>query len=274
LPNGTIIKYQIENFIHDLLAFNGYQFVQTPVLGSKQLYVTSGHWVHYRDNMFPPLDVDGEILELRPMTCPHHLLIYQRKPHSYRELPIRYAEHAILHRYEASGALTGLERVRSMQLVDTHLICAHSQIKQEVKHSYKMIKEAHRVLGTTIHAVDLSLHDPQDKTKFFDNESMWQNAENQLRAALKSLKIAYREVIGEAAFYGPKIDLQVKTALGHIITVSTIQLDFLLPERFQLTYKDHTNAIAKPILIHAGIIGTFERYLSILIEQNKGVFPL
>lgn len=274
LPNGTIIKYEIEKYIHDLLAFNGYKFVQTPILGSKQLYEISGHWEHYRENMFPLIQIESESLVLRPMTCPHHLLIYKQKRRSHRELPYRFAEHAFLHRYESSGSLTGLERVRAMQLVDTHLICQPSQIMKEIEHSYKMIKHAHATLGTQIHSVDLSLHDPNNKEKYFNDEQLWADAEIQLTGALKKLNIPFNRVVGEAAFYGPKIDFQIKTSLNRIITVSTIQLDFLLPKRFDLEYQDQDGTSKKPILIHAGIIGTFERYMSILLEQNKGVFPL
>lgn len=274
LPNGTTIKYEIEKYIHDLLAFNGYKFVQTPILGSKQLYEISGHWQHYRENMFAPIQIENEILVLRPMTCPHHLLLYKQKKHSYRELPYRFAEHAFLHRYESSGSLTGLERVRAMQLVDTHLVCQLSQIESEVKHSYRMIKAAHAALGTQIHSIDLSLHDPDNKEKYFDDQDLWKSAEDQLFKTIKKLKVPFKKVVGEAAFYGPKIDFQVKTSLNRIITVSTIQLDFLLPKRFDLQYQDHDGQIKQPILIHAGIIGTFERYMSILLEQNKGVFPL
>ena len=274
LENGTNIKFEIENFCKELLCENEYKFVQTPVLGTIELYKISGHWNHYRENMFTPLKVDDEEFVLKPMSCPHHIVTYQQKPHSYRELPYRIAEFGIQHRYEASGALTGLERVRQMQLVDTHTILMHSQINSEIKRVYNLIVKAHKVLGTSIYSVELSLRDPKNKEKFFDNDEMWESAENQLRAALKSLKIPYKEVIGEAAFYGPKIDMQIKTVLGHIITVSTIQLDFLLPERFKLEYIGSSGEKEVPVFIHAGIIGTFERYLAILLEQTKGVLPL
>ena len=274
LENGTNIKFEIENFCKELLSENEYKFVQTPVLGTIDLYKISGHWNHYRENMFTPLKVDDEEFVLKPMNCPHHIVTYQQKQHSYRELPYRIAEFGIQHRYEASGALTGLERVRQMQLVDTHTILMHSQINSEIKRVYNLIVKAHKVLGTSIYSVELSLRDPKNKEKFFDNDKMWESAENQLRAALKSLKIPYKEVIGEAAFYGPKIDMQIKTVLGHIITVSTIQLDFLLPDRFKLEYIGSTGEKEVPVFIHAGIIGTFERYLAILLEQTKGVLPL
>lgn len=273
LPKGTAIKHEIENFMHDMLVFHDYNFVQTPVLGSVDLYKTSEHWFHYRDSMFSPLEIDGQMLLLRPMTCPHHMLVYKNKPHSYRELPYRIAEHAILHRYEASGALTGFERVRSMQLVDTHILITPNQIKDEIKRSYDIIQKCHEALGTSIHQIDLSLHDPKDKKKFYDDEQMWSSAETQLKDALDSMGLKYRQMVGEAAFYGPKIDLQVKTALGRVITVSTIQLDFLLPKKFDLKYIDENGQLQTPILIHCGIIGTFERFLAILLEQTKGVLP-
>lgn len=274
LDNGFATKYVIENYCYELMYRNDYHFVECPVLGTTQLYKTSGHWDHYRENMFTPFKVDTEEYVLKPMNCPHHILIYKQKPRSYRELPYRVAEFGIQHRYESSGSLTGLERVRSMKLVDTHTVLMHSQIEEEIKKVYNVINEAHHTLGTSIYSIDLSLHDPKDTQKFFDNPKMWKSAEDQLRKALKALKVPYREVVGEAAFYGPKIDLQIKTALGHIVTVSTIQLDFLLPERFDLEYIDSKGKKQRPVFIHAGIIGTFERYIAILLEQTKGVLPL
>lgn len=273
LDNGTNIKFEIENYCKELMQKNEYHFVQTPVLGTTELYKISGHWDHYRENMFTPFKVENEEFVLKPMNCPHHIIVYKQKPHSYQELPYRIAEFGIQHRYESSGSLTGLERVRQMQLVDTHTVLMHEQIKDEIKKVYSMILEAHKTLGTSIYSLELSLHDPKDKAKFFDNDKMWASAEKQLREALKSLKVPFKEVIGEAAFYGPKIDMQMKTALGHIVTISTIQLDFLLPERFNLEYIDSEGKKARPVFIHAGIIGTFERYLAILLEQTKGILP-
>ena len=273
LDNGTNIKFEIENYCKELMQKNEYHFVQTPVLGTTELYKISGHWDHYRENMFTPFKVENEEFVLKPMNCPHHIIVYKQKPHSYQELPYRIAEFGIQHRYESSGSLTGLERVRQMQLVDTHTVLMHEQIRDEIKKVYSMILEAHKTLGTSIYSLELSLHDPKDKAKFFDNDKMWANAEKQLREALKSLKVPFKEVIGEAAFYGPKIDMQMKTALGHIVTISTIQLDFLLPERFNLEYIDSEGKKARPVFIHAGIIGTFERYLAILLEQTKGILP-
>ncbi len=274
LGKGTVVKKQIENFIYELLTYYDFEFVQTPVLGNVELYKTSGHWNHYRSSMFTPISIEDEELVLRPMTCPHHLLVYKHKPKSYRELPYRVAEHAILHRYEASGALTGFERVRSMQLVDTHIVVRPDQIVDEIKRLYELIKKCHTAFNIKAHRVDLSLHDANDEEKFFNNPEMWGNAESQLEKALGQLQIDYERMEGEAAFYGPKIDFQVKSALGHIITVSTVQLDFLLPERFGLEYIDKDGKLARPILIHCSVIGTFERFFSILLEKTKGALPL
>ncbi|MBU3830625.1 MAG: threonine--tRNA ligase [Candidatus Ureaplasma intestinipullorum] len=274
LPNGTKIKYEIQKYINKLQ--NKYEFlpVMTPVLGTVDLYKTSGHWDHYKENMFPVMDVDGELLVLRPMTCPHHIIIYKNDIHSYRQLPIRLCEHSNLHRYESSGGLTGLERVREMVLEDTHIFCRPDQIKQEVNNCYKAIMDAHEGLGTKIWRVDLSIWNPNDKEKFHGNVEMWENSQQQLKQALDDNNIEYTVMTGEAAFYGPKIDFQVKTALGHIVTVSTIQLDFLLPERFELEYVTENGTTETPVMVHLGIIGTYERYLAMLLEQTKGALPL
>lgn len=274
LPNGTKIKYQIQKYINELQHKYGFEPVMTPVLGSVDLYKTSGHWDHYKDSMFPPMKVDNENLVLRPMTCPHHILVYKDSLHSYRQLPLRLCEHSNLHRYEASGGLTGLERVREMVLEDTHIFCRPDQIAQEVGVCYQAIKDAHEGFGTKIWRVDLSIWDPNDKEKFHGNKQMWESSQNQLKQALQFYNIEYCEMVGEAAFYGPKIDFQVKTALGHIVTVSTIQLDFLLPERFDLSYKDEQGQNARPVMVHLGIIGTYERYIAMLLEQTKGILPL
>lgn len=274
LPNGTKIKYEIQKYINKLQ--NKYEFlpVMTPVLGTVDLYKTSGHWGHYKENMFPVMDVDGEELVLRPMTCPHHIIVYKNDIHSYRQLPVRLCEHSNLHRYESSGGLTGLERVREMVLEDTHIFCRPDQIKQEVNNCYKAIMEAHEGLGTKIWRVDLSIWDPNDKEKFHGNVEMWETSQQQLKEALDENKIEYTIMAGEAAFYGPKIDFQVKTVLGHIVTVSTIQLDFLLPERFELEYVTENGTTERPVMVHLGIIGTYERYLAMLLEQTKGALPL
>lgn len=274
LPNGADIIYEINCFIHDLLIANGYMFVSSPILGTKQLYITSGHWAHYRESMFPEVQVEKEEYVLRPMTCPHHLVVYKLKPRSYRELPFRIAENAILHRYETSGSLTGLERVRTMQLIDTHVVCSLDQIKKVVQKCYQIIETASNAFNIKIHSVVLALHDAKDAEKYFNDEKQWAHAENTLEKIVKTLGINYERKVGDAAFYGPKIDIQVKNALGKIITAYTVQLDFLLPERFQLEYIDESGKTQRPVLIHASVVGTLERFMAIYLEQTKGVFPL
>ena len=274
LPNGAAVMYEIDNAVRDILLKSGFSFVSTPILGSDELYKTSGHWFHYRENMFSPLKIDEQTMVLRPMTCPHHMLVYKSKPRSYRELPFRIAEKAILHRYEASGGLIGLERVRQMQLIDTHVIIRPDQIESEIRHYYDVVMKTLKTFDIKIHRIDLSLHDPKDKEKYFNNPAMWKKAEKELAACMDRMGMKYEKKVGEAAFYGPKIDFQMKTALGHIITMSTIQLDFLLPSRFDLQYIDKDGKTQRPILVHGGIIGTLERFMSILLESNKGVFPL
>lgn len=274
MPNGTIIKKEIRDFLGKLEFKYNFDSVCSPVLGSVDLYKKSGHWEHYQENMFPVMKIDNEELVLRPMTCPHHILIFKKDLHSYKQLPIRMCEESMLHRYESSGGLIGLERVREMVLEDTHIFCTKEQIEQEVINCYNMIQDAYSGLGCSIHQIDLSLHDPKNKDKFHSDSNMWEYAENKLREVLKSNKIDFVEKIGEAAFYGPKIDLQVKTSLNKIITMSTIQLDFLLPERFELEYKNKDGEMVRPIMIHLGIVGTYERLLSILLEQTKGKLPI
>ncbi|MDR2567869.1 MAG: threonine--tRNA ligase [Mycoplasmataceae bacterium] len=274
LPAGAAAKFEIDNYIHKLLLRHGYSYVQTPVLGRKELYETSGHWFHYRENMFAPCQIDEDIEVLRPMTCPHHLTVYQMKQRSYKELPFKVFEDAILHRYESSGSLTGLQRVRQMRLIDTHMVCSLDQIAETVKGAYDCIQEAAKVFDLPPQWIELSLHDANNKEKFFDGEEKWQAAENKLREVLKNMKVDYKEAVGEAAFYGPKIDMQIKTALGNVVTAYTIQLDFLLPERFQLEFINKDGKKERPVLIHASVIGTLERFMSIMLEQNKGNFPV
>lgn len=274
LPNGAIIRKQIRNFLGELEFKYGFESVYSPILGSIDLYKTSGHWDHYRENMFTEIKVDNEELVLRPMTCPHHILIYKRKPYSYKQLPIRLSEESMLHRYESSGGLTGFERVREMTLEDSHIFCTSEQIADEVKNCYNIITEAIKGFNLHLHQVDLSLHDPKDTEKFHQDDNLWSLAENGLRKVLKDCNIEYVEKVGEAAFYGPKIDFQVKTVLGRIITMSTIQLDFLLPEKFDITYKNKNLEETRAVMIHLGIVGTYERLLSIILEQTKGILPL
>ena len=273
LRNGATLRSIIGDYVHECERAHGYEQVNTPVLGSVQLYKTSGHFGHYAADMFPLLDVDGEQLMLRPMTCPHHCLIYLQKPRSYRDLPIRLCEDAILHRYEKSGALSGLERVRTMTLLDTHIFCRPDQIATEIFNAYQIIQEVCNTFHLHFERVDLSLRDPHDQQKYVEGEAMWLSSENQLASVLDRLQIKYNRQYGEAAFYGPKIDFQCRTALNKIVTVSTIQLDFSLPQKFQTTYKTADGTDASCVLIHLGIIGTYERFIALLLEQTGGVLP-
>lgn len=274
LPNGMIIKKVLQEYLREQEFKWDYQEVSTPVLGSVELYKKSGHWDHYHENMFNPIEKENEQLVLRPMTCPHHCMIYKLIPRSYRDLPLRLSEHALLYRYETSGALTGLERVRSMELTDSHIFVRPDQIKEEFKRCYHLIDEVLKTLNIKIDYFSLSLRDPNDKEKYYNDDNMWDHAEDALREVLNDLKIEYKEMIGEAAFYGPKFDIQIKTPLGHEITISTIQFDFLLPKKFNLTYIDSKNHEISPVIVHRGLIGTYERFIATLLEQTQGVFPL
>ncbi|AXE60762.1 threonine--tRNA ligase [[Mycoplasma] phocae] len=273
LEDGMKIHNAIRDYVLKLDKKFGFQEVLTPHFGEKKLYEISGHWDHYQDTMFKPLKMDNEILVPRPMTCPHHILLFNSSRHSYKELPIRYSEQSRLYRYEKSGALSGLERVRSMDLTEGHVFVRIDQIKDEFKHLYKMIVQALNDFKIEIDHISLSLRDPNNSEKFFSDDEMWNHAENDLRDVLNELKIEYKEFIGEAAFYGPKIDIQIKTALNKIITMSTLQLDFLLPMRFNMKYVDDNEEMKVPVLIHRGLIGTYERFIATLLEQTKGVLP-
>ena len=273
LEDGTIIKNKIQSYIKKVEKKYGFTEVQTPEVGSEELYVKSGHLSHYKKYMFNPIVAGNERLILRPMTCPHHILIYKNKRKSYRELPIRFSESAKLFRYEKSGALTGLERVRSMELTDAHIFARQDQIKEEFKNCYEIIKEVLNKFNINIYYISLSLRDKKNKAKYYQNDKIWENAENELRKVLRELNVDFKEVEGEAAFYGPKVDIQVKTALGTEITLSTIQLDFLLPERFDITYVNKNEKKERPVIIHRGLIGTYERFIAILLEQTKGNLP-
>lgn len=273
LVDGVKVRNRIMKEVLRLDSKYGFTEVSTPIVGEKELYKISGHWDHYKEDMFNPIECDNEKLILRPMTCPHHILIYKSTRRSYRELPMRLSEQSPLFRYEKSGALTGMERVRAMLLTEGHIFARRDQIISEFKHLYKLIKEALDLFGVEIDYVSLSLRDPNNKNKYFDDENMWNQAENDLKQVLKELKITYVEMIGEAAFYGPKIDIQIKTVLGHEITMSTLQLDFLLPKKFELEFINSNNEFETPVMIHRGLIGTYERFLSILLEQTKGVLP-
>ncbi|AHF61109.1 hypothetical protein P344_04155 [Spiroplasma mirum ATCC 29335] len=274
LPNGMSLKRAIQDFIREKEWEYDFIEVDTPVIGTSEMYKISGHWDHYKENMFPPMVQDHEVSVLRPMSCPHHIAIYNSKPRSYRELPLRLAEHAIMHRYESSGSLTGLERVRMMQLTDSHIFVRNDQIKEEFKRCFKLINETLTAFNIEVDYYSLSLRDVNDKEKYYDDDEMWDHAERMLQEALDELKIKYVPMPGEAAFYGPKLDIQIKTALNHEITVSTLQFDFLLPQKFNLSYIDQNGEKATPTIIHRGLIGTYERFIAILLEQTKGVLPL
>ncbi len=274
LPNGSIVRKQLENYIYKKEQALGYDHVYTPCVGTKQLYVTSGHWDHYQKNMFPLMKVDDEEFVLRPMNCPHHMLVYKNKLHSYRDLPVRIGEFATDFRYEASGAVKGLERVRCMCQNDAHLFVTPEQIGGEFKRVVALILDVYKDFGIKDYKFRLSLRDKEDKEKYFDDDEMWDNAENKLREVLNELGVEYFEAKGEAAFYGPKLDVEVKPAVGPEVTLSTCQLDFLLPRRFELNYIDSNGEKQVPVVIHRAIFGTFDRFTAFIIEETKGAFPL
>ncbi len=274
LPNGATIRRELERYIVDKELASGYLHVYTPPMASVELYKTSGHWDHYQEDMFPVMDMgDGEEFVLRPMNCPHHIQVYKHHVHSYRELPIRIAEIGMMHRYEKSGALSGLQRVREMSLNDGHLFVMPEQIQEEFQKALQLIIDVYEDFNLTDYRFRLSYRDPEDKEKYYDNDEMWENAQSMLKAALDEMGVEYFEAEGEAAFYGPKLDIQVKTALGNEETLSTIQLDFLLPERFDLSYVGADGEEHRPVMIHRGVISTMERFTAILIENYKGAFP-
>ena len=274
LPNGALIRKQLENYIYEKEQKLGYDHVYTPCVGTVNLYKTSGHWDHYKENMFPMMKVDDEEFVLRPMNCPHHMLIYKNKLHSYRDLPIRIGEFATDFRYEASGAVKGLERVRCMCQNDAHLFVRPDQIGEEFKKVVKLILDVYKDFGISNYKFRLSLRDKEDKEKYFDDDEKWDTAENKLREVLNSLGVEYFEAIGEAAFYGPKLDVEVKPAVGPEVTLSTCQLDFLLPRRFELSYIDNKGEKQIPVVLHRAIFGTFDRFTAFIIEETKGNFPL
>ncbi len=274
LPNGATIRREIERYIVDKEVSMGYDHVYTPVLANVELYKTSGHWDHYRDDMFPPMKLDEtEEMVLRPMNCPHHMMVYNNKPHSYRELPIRIAELGTMHRYEASGAVSGLQRVRGMTLNDSHIFVRPDQIKDEFKRVVHMIQDVYEDFGFEDYTFRLSYRDPEDKEKYMNDDDMWNKAESMLKEAVDEMGLPYVEAIGEAAFYGPKLDVQVKTAMGKEETLSTAQLDFLLPERFDLSYIGSDGENHRPVVIHRGVVSTMERFVAFLTEETKGAFP-
>ncbi|KKB43325.1 Threonyl-tRNA synthetase [Bacillus thermotolerans] len=273
LPKGATIRRIIERYIVDKEESLGYNHVYTPIMANVELYKTSGHWDHYQEDMFPVMDMDNEELVLRPMNCPHHMMIYKNGIHSYRELPIRIAELGTMHRYEMSGALSGLQRVRGMTLNDAHIFVRPDQIKEEFKRVVHLILEVYKDFDLNDYSFRLSYRDPEDTEKYFDDDEMWEKAQGMLKEAMDDLGLDYFEAEGEAAFYGPKLDVQVKTALGKEETLSTVQLDFLLPERFDLNYIGEDGKQHRPVVIHRGVVSTMERFVAFLIEEYKGAFP-
>jgi len=274
LPNGAIIRKQLENYIYAKERKLGYEHVYTPCVGTVDLYKTSGHWDHYKENMFPVMKVDEEEFVLRPMNCPHHMLIFKNKLRSYRNLPVRIGEFATDFRYEASGAVKGLERVRCMCQNDAHLFVTPDQIGDEFKKVVNLILDVYKDFGLKNYKFRLSLRDPMDKEKYFDDDKMWDEAENKLREVLNNLGVEYFEAVGEAAFYGPKLDVEVKPAVGPEVTLSTCQLDFLLPRRFELSYIDSNGEKQVPVVIHRAIFGTFDRFTAFILEETKGILPV
>lgn len=273
LPNGAKLRRTMERYIVDLEERLGYQHVYTPVLGNVELYKISGHWDHYQEDMFPPMALDNEEYVLRPMNCPHHMMVYKSDMRSYRDLPVRVAELGMMHRYEMSGALTGLHRVRAMTLNDAHIFCRPDQIKEEFARVVNLIRRVYEDFGIKEYRFRLSYRDPKDTEKYFPNDEMWETSQRMLKEVVEELGLPYYEAEGEAAFYGPKLDVQIKTALKKEETLSTAQLDFLLPERFQLEYTGDDGQKHRPVVIHRGIISTMERMTAYLLENFAGAFP-
>ena len=274
LPNGFMVRRSLSDYIMNKEIELGYKHVLTPSLGNVDLYKTSGHWDHYKEDMFPAMELDDEAYVLRPMNCPHHMMMFKNSLHSYRDLPLRIAEVASDFRYESSGSLCGIERARAFTQNDSHIFCTPNQIKDEFQGVVKLILDVYKDFGFKDYEFRLSLRDKNDKEKYFDNDEMWDKAENELRKVLKELDIPFYEAEGEAAFYGPKLDVQVKSAIGHDVTLSTCQLDFLLPERFELTYVDEEGAKVRPVVIHRAILGSLDRFIAFLLEETKGNLPL
>jgi threonyl-tRNA synthetase len=274
LPKGATIRRLLEEYILEKERALGYQHVYTPDIAKVDLYKRSGHWEHYHEDMFPPMEFENEQMVLRPMNCPHHILVFESKQRSYRDLPVKIAELGTMYRYERSGALSGLSRVRCMTLNDAHIFCTPDQIKEEFTKVMKLVEEAYRDLGITKYSYRLSLHDKANKEKYVDNEEMWALGERVLREAMDALGLPYQEAPGEAAFYGPKLDIQLADVMGHEETYSTIQVDFHLPNQFALTYVGADGKEHRPVMIHRAIVSTMERMIAYLIELYAGAFPL
>lgn len=274
LPNGFTVRRLLSDYIMNKELELGYEHVMTPSLGNVKLYKKSGHWAHYKDDMFPAMELDDEAYVLRPMNCPHHMVMYKSTLHSYRDLPVRIAEIANDFRFEASGALTGIERARAFTQNDSHIFCRPDQIAQEFKNVAHLILDVYKDFGFKDYSFRLSLRDKNNKEKYFGNDELWEKSENELREVLKEMNVEFYEAEGEAAFYGPKLDVQVKSALGHDVTLSTIQLDYQLPERFELTYVDENGDKVRPVVIHRAILGSLDRFVAFLLEETKGNLSL
>ena len=274
LPNGFIVRRALVDYIMDKEISLGYQHVMTPSLGNVELYKTSGHWDHYKDDMFPKMELDDEAYVLRPMNCPHHMMMFKNRLHSYRDLPVRIAEIANDFRYEASGAVCGIERTRAFTQNDSHIFCRPDQIESEVKGVIDLILDVYKDFGFKDFKFRLSLRDTKNVDKYFGNDELWEKSENALRTILKNTGHEYYEAEGEAAFYGPKIDVQVRSAIGHDETLSTVQLDYQLPERFELEYINEDNEKVRPVVIHRAILGSLDRFIAFLLEETKGYLPL
>ena len=274
LPNGFTVRRLLSDYIMNKELELGYEHVMTPSLGNVKLYKKSGHWAHYKDDMFPAMELDDEAYVLRPMNCPHHMVMYKSTLHSYRDLPVKIAEIANDFRFEASGALTGIERARAFTQNDSHIFCRPDQIAQEFKNVAHLILDVYKDFGFKDYSFRLSLRDKNNKEKYFGNDELWEKSENELREVLKEMNVEFYEAEGEAAFYGPKLDVQVKSALGHDVTLSTIQLDYQLPERFELTYVDENGDKVRPVVIHRAILGSLDRFVAFLLEETKGNLPL
>ena len=274
LPNGFTVRRLLSDYIMNKELELGYEHVMTPSLGNVKLYKKSGHWAHYKDDMFPAMELDDEAYVLRPMNCPHHMVMYKSTLHSYRDLPVRIAEIANDFRFEASGALTGIERARAFTQNDSHIFCRPDQIAQEFKNVAHLILDVYKDFGFKDYSFRLSLRGKNNKEKYFGNDELWEKSENELREVLKEMDVEFYEAEGEAAFYGPKLDVQVKSALGHDVTLSTIQLDYQLPERFELTYVDENGDKVRPVVIHRAILGSLDRFVAFLLEETKGNLPL
>ena len=274
LPNGFIVRRALVDYITDKEIARGYKHVMTPSLGSVDLYKTSGHWDHYKEDMFPAMELDNESYVLRPMNCPHHMMMFKNTMHSYRDLPVRIAEIANDFRYEASGAVCGIERTRAFTQNDSHIFCTPSQIKEEFKEVISLILDVYKDFGFKDYRFRLSLRDKNDTEKYFGNDELWAKSEQELREVLEEIHADYYEAEGEAAFYGPKLDVQVKSAIGHDVTLSTVQLDYQLPERFDLSYINEAGEKEKPVVIHRAILGSLDRFIAFLLEETKGVLPM